>query len=209
MPPTCPRRLLPSLALALALAGCASGVRLDAPEPSVEQRQPRPVEGAASAPLVAPPATASAASAPGSVSGSALPGAASQVAPVLAPPSATDPAAADAAEADRLGRIVYFEYDRDRLRDEDQALVEAHARLLVRNPARRVQVEGHTDDRGSSEYNLALGQRRAESVVRAMRLLGVGSEQAEATSYGKERPAASGEGEAVWAKNRRAEIRER
>lgn len=198
--------ILPALGLVVLLAGCASGVKLDQPETPVEQREPFAPGAAASA--AGGEASAAGASSAG-VGGAGLPGGASQIAPVVAPPVAPDPLTADAAEADRIGRVVYFDYDSHTLRPADQPLIEAQGRLLARNPKRRVLVEGHTDGRGVSEYNLALGQRRAEAVVRALRLLGVAEDQLEATSYGKERPAVSGEGEEAWAKNRRAEIRER
>ena len=81
-----------------------------------------------------------------------------------------------------------------------------HARFLKANPQRRVSIEGHTDDRGGREYNLALGQKRSEAVRRALGLLGVGDDQVEAVSFGKEKPAVTGSDEAAWAQNRRAEI---
>jgi peptidoglycan-associated lipoprotein len=77
------------------------------------------------------------------------------------------------------------------------------------NRNRKVVIEGHTDERGGREYNLALGQKRAETVARAMTLLGVNPDQVEAVSFGKERPAAQGSDEAAWAKNRRAEIKDK
>jgi len=105
-----------------------------------------------------------------------------------------------------LGRIVYFDFDSFVVKDEFQALVEGHARVLAANKGKRMVVEGHTDERGGREYNLALGQKRAEAVTRALVLLGVGDGQLEAVSFGKERPAVQGSDEAAWAKNRRAEI---
>lgn len=77
------------------------------------------------------------------------------------------------------------------------------------SPQRQMVVEGHTDERGSAEYNLALGQRRAESVVRAMVLLGAGAHQLEPVSFGKSRPAVEGHDEAAWSQNRRAELKDR
>ena len=92
------------------------------------------------------------------------------------------------------------------LKTEFQDLVDTHARYLKADNKRKVFVEGHTDERGGREYNLALGQKRSEAVRRALGLLGVTDSQVEAVSFGKEKPAASGSDEASLAKNRRAEI---
>ncbi len=105
-----------------------------------------------------------------------------------------------------VARIVYFDYDSYTVKPEFQSLIDGHARFLKANPSRRVSIEGHTDERGGREYNLALGQKRSEAVRRALALLGVGDSQVEAVSFGKEKPAAQGSGESVWAQNRRAEI---
>ena len=105
-----------------------------------------------------------------------------------------------------LPRIVYFDYDSYIVKDEFRPVVEANAKVLAADPKRHMAVQGHTDDRGSSEYNLALGQRRAEAVVKSLTLLGAQPTQLEATSFGKERPAVQGENEEAWAKNRRAEL---
>ncbi len=89
-----------------------------------------------------------------------------------------------------MARIVYFDFDSFVIKPEFQSVIEAHARFLKANPqARRACIEGHTDERGGREYNLALGQKRAEAVRRALGLLGVGDAQVEAVSYGKEKPA--------------------
>ncbi len=105
-----------------------------------------------------------------------------------------------------VSRLVYFDYDSYVIKPEFQALIDAHARHIKADKSRKVVVEGHTDERGGREYNLALGQRRAEAVRRSLGLLGVADSQIEAVSFGKEKPAVQGTGEAVWAKNRRAEI---
>jgi len=88
-------------------------------------------------------------------------------------------------------------------------VVESHARFLRASQARKVMLEGHTDERGGREYNLALGQKRAEAVRRALGLLGVGDAQVEAVSFGEEKPAATGADEGAWAKNRRVEFKYR
>ena len=103
-------------------------------------------------------------------------------------------------------KIVYFDFDSYVVKPEFQSLIDAHAKYLLANKARKVAIEGHTDERGGREYNLALGQKRAESVRRALGLLGVSDSQVEAVSFGKEKPAATGSDEASMAQNRRAEI---
>ena len=105
-----------------------------------------------------------------------------------------------------LSRIVYFDYDSFEVRAEYTAALEANARYLKANPTRKVALEGHTDERGGREYNLALGQKRAEAVVRALTLAGAADGQVEAVSFGKERPAVVGSDEAAYAKNRRVEL---
>jgi peptidoglycan-associated lipoprotein len=103
-------------------------------------------------------------------------------------------------------RVVYFDYDSFVIKPEFQSLIETHARYIKADKARKVFIEGHTDERGGREYNLSLGQKRAESVRNALGLLGVVDSQIEAVSFGKEKPAVQGSDEAAWAKNRRAEI---
>ena len=106
-----------------------------------------------------------------------------------------------------VGTVVYFDYDSYVVRAEARPLIETHARFLKANQQRKASLEGHTDERGGREYNLALGQNRAEAVRQCMTLLGVSDAQIEAVSYGKEKPAAMGSSEADLAKNRRVEIR--
>jgi peptidoglycan-associated lipoprotein len=108
-----------------------------------------------------------------------------------------------------LPRVVYFDFDSYVVKDDYRPVIEANAKALTTNRRMKMAVEGHTDDRGSSEYNLALGQRRAEAVVRSLTLLGADPTQLEAVSFGKERPAVQGENEDAWAKNRRAELASR
>ena len=176
------KRMLTACAVAAVLAGCASGVKLD--DVPVEDR-----------------------------SGSAVqPGASDAAAGTArATQSAVTPVDAVARPGDTMGpasvaRIVYFDYDSYAIKPEFQTLIESHARFLKGNGARKVVVEGHTDERGGREYNLALGQRRAEAVRRSLGLLGIGDNQVEAVSFGKEKPAAGGSDEGSWAQNRRAEI---
>jgi len=104
------------------------------------------------------------------------------------------------------GRVVYFDYDSCAIRSEFQSVIEAHARVLKADKTRKASIEGHTDERGGREYNLALGQKRAEAVRKALTLLGVAEGQLEAVSFGKEKPAVLGGSEEAMEKNRRAEI---
>ena len=105
-----------------------------------------------------------------------------------------------------VARVVYFDYDSYVIKPEFQQALQAHAAHLRTNKSLKAMLEGHTDERGGREYNLALGQKRAEAVRRAMGLLGVADAQMEAVSFGKEKPAAQGSDEAAWSKNRRVEI---
>ncbi len=104
-------------------------------------------------------------------------------------------------------RSVYFDFDSNAVKDEYRGLVQAHSRYLTDKRDSRIRIEGNCDERGSREYNLALGQRRAEAVKKVMTVLGVSDGRIETTSYGEEKPAASGHDEAAWAQNRRADIR--
>lgn len=103
-------------------------------------------------------------------------------------------------------RSVYFDFDSYVVKDEFKPLVEAHAKYLVANKGRKILIQGNTDERGGREYNLALGQKRAEAVRKAMALLSVPEAQVEAVSLGEEKPKAMGSDEASWAENRRADI---
>lgn len=104
-------------------------------------------------------------------------------------------------------RIVYFDYDSFVIKPEFQSVIAAHARIAKAQSARKLAIEGHTDESGGREYNLALGQKRAEAVRDALAILGVSQTQMEAVSFGKEKPAVVGNDEAAYSKNRRAEIR--
>ena len=114
--------------------------------------------------------------------------------------------AADAAAMDAAMRTIYFDFDSSDIRPEFADVVTTNARRLAGNPALRVRLEGHTDERGSREYNIALGERRAQAVRRGLMLQGVADAQVVTVSYGEERPASDGSDEAAWALNRRVEI---
>jgi len=173
-------------AAAVLLAGCASSVKLD--ETPVEDR--KPVE-------VTPPGGS------GGTGGTAGGAGQSKVTPVDLTKGAGSNAAATA------GRVVYFDFDSFVVKDEFRGLIDAHAKALAATKTRRMVIEGHADERGGREYNLALGQKRAEAVAKSMQLLGATEAQVEAVSFGKERPAVEGHDEAAWAKNRRAELKDR
>lgn len=103
-------------------------------------------------------------------------------------------------------RSVYFDFDSFIVKDEFKPVVDAHAKYLSANKGRKIVIQGNTDERGGREYNLALGQKRAEAVRKSLSLLGVTDSQMEAVSFGEEKPKAQGSDEAAWAENRRADI---
>lgn len=115
--------------------------------------------------------------------------------------------AGGAGDADLLSKkVVYFDFDSSTVHDEDRAIIQAHADYLSRHPGVKVTLEGHADERGSREYNIGLGERRAKAVEQMMELMGVSSSQISIVSYGEERPAALGHDESAWHLNRRVEI---
>ena len=103
-------------------------------------------------------------------------------------------------------RIIYFEYDSSEINPQYRSVIEAHAQYLVAHPDITLSLEGHADERGSREYNLALGERRAISVKEMMTVLGASSSQIRTISYGEERPVDEGHDEAAWSQNRRVEL---
>lgn len=103
-------------------------------------------------------------------------------------------------------RIIYFDFDRSDVKPEFMGVIQAHAQYLVANPDTTVALEGHTDERGSREYNVALGNRRAQAVRRMLMFHGVADRQVTTVSYGEEKPVALGQNEEAWTRNRRVEI---
>ncbi len=103
-------------------------------------------------------------------------------------------------------RSVYFDYDSDVVKEEYKVVVDAHARYLVVNRSLKIMIQGHADERGSREYNIALGQRRADAVKRMMLLLGAQDVQIETVSFGEEKPRNTGHDDAAWSENRRGDI---
>ncbi len=173
----------------LSLLGCSTPLPTTTPPP-VETAVPVTVPRAAAPAQPGPAATPAAPSAT----------AESKVTSVTLPDH-LNPTSAISTE-----RSVFFEFDDSVLKSEYAPLIERHAKYLSARMPLAVRIEGHADERGGAEYNLALGQRRAETVARALRLLGVKDGQLEAISHGEERPRANGHDETAWAQNRRADI---
>lgn len=172
------------LVIASTLAACASSVPLD--EVPVVDRSGTAVSPLPQGAVTAPSQSGAAADQRG-------------VSPVQVAP-------ADAVQPETMARVVYFDFDSFEIKAEYATTLEANAKYLMANRGRRLALEGHTDERGGREYNLALGQKRAEAVRRALSLLGVGDAQVEPVSFGEEKPAVNGFDEAAYAKNRRVEF---
>ncbi len=191
--------LMVNLLAAALLAGCSTPVKLD--ETPVESRTPTAVSASAGT--------------SGGTGGNASGTGQSPVATVDLNRSAAGGgtgaggSAGDAGATSQLGRVVYFDFDSFVVKDDYRGLIENQARRLAGDKSRRMVIEGHTDERGGSEYNLALGQKRAEAVSKALVLLGASENQLEAVSFGKERPVATGGDEDSMARNRRAELKDR
>jgi peptidoglycan-associated lipoprotein len=170
----------------LSLTACGSGVKLN--EAEVEDKK-----GASSALTQSTPATGAQQE--------------SKPLPVANVDLNTNADAAKLAAPAAAELVVYFELDSYTVRAQDRATIEAHAKQLSANKNRKLVLEGHTDEQGGREYNLALGQKRADAVRQALRLLGVSEGQLESVSYGEEKPAAQGQGEQSFARNRRVEFK--
>ena len=166
-------------AAALVAAGCASTKLEEKPAPVVEQSKPTP-----------PPAPAPAPAPVAKVEAPVQP-----MVDALNDPSST-----------LAKRSVYFDFDKSLIKGEFQPLIEAHGRYLVEHTARQIRIEGNCDERGGREYNLALGQRRADAVRERMQLVGVPVARIETISFGKEKPKTTGHDETAWAENRRADL---
>ena len=179
------QRLLICAGCALLLAGCGSTVKLD-------EQAPAPIDDRAAG-----------AGGPGAGGASASGTDTRQVTPVTAGGD-KDPLSDPASPLAK--RSIYFDFDSYTVRDEYRATIEAHARYLLANKGRRMVLQGNADERGSREYNLALGQKRSEAVRKALVALGVADGQVEAVSFGEEKPRATGTDEASWAENRRADM---
>ena len=168
-----------SVLLLSLLAACAS----EKPKEPVVEAKPTPVVEAPKAPVA--------------------------VAPVAAPAPAPAPVAIDPLNDPNsilAKRSVYYPFDVSVVQDADKPVVEAHAKYLSEHANRKVRLEGNCDERGSDEYNLALGQRRADGVKKMLEVGGVKDSQIETVSYGEEKPKAAGHDEASWSQNRRTDL---
>ena len=182
-----------SLLLALLLTACASGVKLNE-VPVVDKKASSVSNGASSSGL-----------------SDINPSTSSSSQQVQQPKSTVEPVNSLANENAPAGpanieKIVYFDYDSFIIKPEFQSTIEAHAQYLKSNSRAKISLEGHTDERGGREYNLALGQKRADAVRQSLTLLGVATSQIETVSFGEEKPAMQGADESAFAKNRRAEF---
>ena len=173
------RKWIIGAALVVLIAGCSS-----TPEKTETPVEERPVTPAATA----PGATTSGATTSG-VTGTALPTLHKDPNNILS-----------------KQRSVYFDYDQFVIKDQYRPMIEAHAKYLASNRGLKITIQGNTDERGTREYNIALGQKRADAVKKTLVLLGVQEGQIETVSFGKEKPRREGHDEASWAENRRADI---
>lgn len=121
--------------------------------------------------------------------------------------SGTGVSGSDMTDLNQLQTVFYFDFDQSVVKQEGFSDLEAHARYLASHPSASVRLEGHADERGTREYNIALGERRAQAVERLLIVNGATASQIETISYGEEKPAVMGQGEASWAKNRRVELK--
>lgn len=182
------KNLVMSVMLVTLLAACSSKPVKEEPKAAVEDKSPATQTAAKPAVPAAEPAAAPAAETK------------TTAAPAAAANPLTDP------NNILSKRNIYFDYDKDEVKAEYRALVEAHAKYLVANPNARMTLQGNADDRGSREYNLALGQRRAAAVKKVMNVYGASDKQIETVSFGEEKGRCSEQTEACWAQNRRADI---
>jgi peptidoglycan-associated lipoprotein len=176
------------ISAALMLAACGSSVKLDeVPVADAKGTQVTPAQ----------PITSTSTTAQGTQTG---------VTERSVQAVSVSPLGNDAAGPAGIAKVIQFDYDSFVIKPEYQSAIDAHSRFLVANKSRKMAIEGHTDESGGREYNLALGQKRAEAVRRALGLLGVTDAQVEAVSFGEEKPVDSANNEQAYAKNRRAEL---
>ena len=176
------KKFLFSIVMLGVLAGCASTETKEQPAAGVEERQPSVTQ-------TQPPVDTGA-----------------KVTPVKPPIIVGDPLDPRNPKSILAKRSVYYDYDSSVVKDEYKPLVTAHSQYLTKNRATKITIQGNTDERGSREYNLALGQRRADSVKQMMILLGAQESQIESVSFGEEKPRATGKDEAAFSENRRSDI---
>ena len=178
------RKLIFSMTALALLAGCASEGIKEQPGAAVEER--KPAVGDIKPPVTVKPDTAPVAK------------------PIVSKPIVANPLKDPGNILSK--RSVYYDYDSSVVKDEFKPLVTAHARYLAQNRSAKMVIQGNTDERGSREYNIALGQRRADSVKQMMLLLGAQEAQIETVSFGEEKPRAPGKDEASFSENRRSDI---
>lgn len=159
-----------------------------------------------STPVTPPPVTTAPAPTPAPAPAPPPAAATPQSAPPAAVTAAALPPYLDPKNPLSTERSIYFDFDQYTVKPQYTALVERQGKYLAGQPALAIRVEGNCDERGSSAYNLALGQRRADAVVRALKIYGVRDAQMEAISWGKDKPVATGHDEAAWALNRRVDL---
>jgi peptidoglycan-associated lipoprotein len=216
------KRILVGICVAVFVAGCGSKGGQQPPKAAVEQRDVNATQQSASAQAAADEAKRkeeearkAAAAAAEAAKRKKEEEARKAAEPVVRPlPDArmtekalSDPASALKDPASPLSkRSVYYDFDMYNIREEFQPMVEAHGKFMLENVELRVRIEGNCDERGSREYNLALGQRRADAVKRALTLLGVPANRIETVSFGAEKPHSPGSNEEAWAENRRSDI---
>ena len=192
-------RLLSSSALALSLVMAACSSTPPAP-PAAEETK-------AAAPIAAAPVAAPTPAAPAAVPAQVSRPSASSVATVQAGSGAAAAApATPGAPTAAADRSIFFDFDEVTIKPEFFAAIERHGKYLASRPAASVRIEGNADERGTKEYNLALGQKQDDAVAKALKVYGVKDTQVEAVSLGEEKPLAEGHDEAAWAKNRRADV---
>ena len=186
------KKFLSALGLVLLLAACASGVKLN--DVPVEDKSGAGVSVAPDPVLPAP------------VTAAPVSSSANEAKSAVVPVDTAASTNLSAGPGGNVAKVIFFDYDSYTVKPEFQGTIEAHAQFLKANPRAKVSLEGHTDDRGGREYNLAVGQKRADAVRQSLSLLGVSESQVESVSFGKEKPAAQGSDESAFAKNRRAEF---
>jgi|ERR1043166_3913936 peptidoglycan-associated lipoprotein len=174
-----------TLVAALALAACASKDVKEEPGAKVEERAPSMTETRPVEPVQPPPVTTT-------------------TKPIMQEPLSGNPLKDPKSILSK--RSIYYDYDSNIVKDEYKPLVTAHSKYLTDHRAVKATIQGNTDERGSREYNLALGQRRADAVKQMMLLLGVSDAQLESVSFGEEKPRGTGHDEASFAENRRSDI---
>jgi len=200
---TCVKSLAPALVIAmLSYTGCAKQeiVRKDDSIATATSSSRQEEATSSAAKPAAPTQTAAIKGAPAPANPATVP-AREQAAAA----KAADPATV-AAEVQRQLEKIYFDFDSASLSEAARHSLTSNAALVSRNPGVKVRIEGYCDERGSDEYNLAVGERRAKAAAQYLKSLGVGAERISTVSYGKEKPAAPGHDEAAWAKNRRDEF---